>query len=293
MSCMKKKKPIGDKSVSLKEIEAHSLRVGDDLMLIDGFLLPDFVFEPFRTRSTTAVFFFEGECEVSVNMQCYKVQAPCLLQLLSNETVQYHPATMNPKAVCISLSRRATAGLIPDRSDLIAFYQSVLEYPVVPFASDYQPTLELFVASMREILRHTDNPHRLEAAQNLIRAFFLSMPQLKKSPGIAKSHKDELMYRFLNVLRNNFRSERTIDFYAKSLSLSSKHLSKVVKQASGRTVHDWIDEYVTIEAKALLRSTDMTVSQVADALNFASQPLFSKFFRRTTGLNPSQVHRRR
>ena len=86
-------------------------------------------------------------------------------------------------------------------------------------------------------------------------------------------------------------SERTIEFYAKSLCLSPKHLSKVVKQASGRTVHDWVDEYVITEAKALLRSTDMTVCQVADALGFASQPLFTKYFRRAAGLNPTDVRK--
>lgn len=290
---MKKNDPFGIKFSNLNEIGPSSACVGNDMMLIDNFELPDFVFEPFRTHYTTAVFLLEGEYDVSVNMNRYHIQAPCLLQLLSDETVQYHSTVQQPKAVCIVLSRRATEGLIPDRSDLIAFYQSVLENPVVPFADDYLPTVQLFVASMREVLRHGDNPNRLGAAQNLIRAFFLSMPQLKKAPHVAQSHQDELMFRFLDVLRNNFRSERTIDFYANSLSLSSKHLSKVVKQVSGRTVHDWVDEYVTTEAKALLRSTDMTVTQVADALGFASQPLFTKFFRRTTGLNPSEVRKKK
>lgn len=290
---MKKHPLLGDNYSDLEEIVSHSICVGDDLMLINSFRLPDFVFEPFRTRHTTAVFFSEGEYDISVNMRRYQVQAPCLLQLLSDETVQYHSATSQPNAVCIILSPRATEGLILDRSDLIAFYQSVLENPVVPFAADYQPTVELFIASMREVLRHTDNPNRLEAVQNLIRAFFLSMPQLKKSPHMAQSHKEELMFRFLNVLQNNFRSERTIDFYAKSLCLSSKHLSKVVKQVSGRTVHDWVDDYVITEAKALLRSTDLTVTQVADALGFASQPLFTKFFRRVAGVNPSDVRKKK
>ena len=290
---MKKNNHLDVNLASLKDFMANSVAVGNDMMLVDNLGLPDFVFEPFRTHYITAVFLVEGEYDVSVNMRRYHVQAPCLLQLLSDETVQYHSAEVQPRAVCIILSRQATEGLILDRSDLIAFYQSVLENPVVPFADDYRPTMDLFIASMREVLRHADNPNRLGAAQNLIRAFFLSMPQLKKAPQIAQSHKDELMFRFLNVLRENFRSERTIEFYAKSLCLSSKHLSKVVKQVSGRTVHDWVDEYVTTEAKALLRSTDMTVTQVANALGFASQPLFTKFFRRAAGLNPTDVRKKK
>ena len=289
---MKTNTPSEGKLPFVKDISPGALWVDEDFTLIDNFSVPDFMFEPFRTHYTIAVFVFEGEYDVSVNMRRYHVQAPCLLQLLSDETVQYHSTTLQPKAVCLVLSRRATKGLIPDRNDMIAFYQSVRENPVVPFAGDYQPTVNLFIASLREVLRHDDNPNRLGAVQNLTRAFFLSMPQLKKASHVPQSHRDELMFNFLQELRQHFRAERTIAFYADRLCLSSKHLSKVVKQASGRTVHDWIDEYVTTEAKALLRSTDMTVSQVADALGFASQPLFTKFFRRATGLNPSKVRRR-
>ena len=290
---MKKNNHLDVSLASLKDFMANSVSVGDDLKMLDLLNLPDVVFEPFRTHHTTAVFFFEGEYDVSVNMQRFHLQAPCLLQLLSDETVQYHSATPHPNATCIILSRDTTNGLVINQSDKFAFYRSVMENPVVHFSDDYRPTMELFIASMREVLRHADNPSRLEAAQNLIQAFFLSMPQLKKAPQIAQSHKDELMFRFLNVLRENFRSERTIEFYAKSLCLSPKHLSKVVKQASGRTVHDWVDEYVITEAKALLRSTDMTVCQVADALGFASQPLFTKYFRRATGLNPTDVRKKK
>lgn len=290
---MKKNNHLDVSMASLKGFIANKVAVGDDLTLLDLLNLPDGLFEPFRSHHTTAVFFFDGEYDVSVNMQRFHLQAPCLLQLLSDETVQYHSATPHPNATCIILSRGATNGLIPNQSDKFAFYRSVLENPVVHFSDDYRPTMELFIASVREVLRHTDNPNRLEAVQNLIRAFFLSMPQLKKSPHMAQSHKDELMFRFLNVLRENFRSERTIEFYAKSLCLSPKHLSKVVKQVSGRTVHDWVDEYVITEAKALLRSTDLTVTQVADALGFASQPLFTKFFRRVAGVNPSDVRKKK
>jgi AraC-like DNA-binding protein len=285
---MKKNNLLDVCMASMKDFVANTVSVGDDLKLIDLLNLPDAMFEPFRTHHTTAVFFFDGEYDVSVNMQRFHLQAPCLLQLLSDETVQYHSATPHPNATCIILSRGATNGLIPNQSDKFAFYRSVLENPVVPFADDYRPTMELFIASVREVLRHADNPNRLEAARNLIRAFFLSMPQFKKAPQIAQSHKDELMFRFLNVLRENFRSERTIEFYAKSLSLSPKHLSKVVKQASGRTVHDWVDEYVITEAKALLREGTMSVKQVSDKLNFPSQSMFGRFFKKMTGYSPKQ-----
>lgn len=278
---------------TLKEVSPDALCIGNDLMLTDDYRVPDYMFEPFRTHSTVAVFFHYGEYEVSIQMKRYRFKAPCLLLILNDRTVQWHSADVLPKTTCVVMSRRALEGIVPDHGDSMALYQSILEDPVVPIEPDYKPMVDCHLAFLREIIRHSDNPNRLAAAQNLMHAFFLGMPQLKKTPHVPSSHKDELLFNFMELLRNNFRSERTTRFYASRLSISDKHLSKVVKQMSGRTVHDWIDEYVSTEAKALLRSTDMTVSQVASALNFASQPLFTKFFRRTTGLNPSDLRRRK
>jgi AraC-like DNA-binding protein len=76
------------------------------------------------------------------------------------------------------------------------------------------------------------------------------------------------------------------------LCVTAKHLSKVVRQTSGKSANDLIDEYVALEAKALLKSTNMTVEQIADELNFPSQSFFGKYFKRVTGSSPSEYRRR-
>jgi AraC-like DNA-binding protein len=62
----------------------------------------------------------------------------------------------------------------------------------------------------------------------------------------------------------------------------------VIKEASGTTANDWIDRYVVLEAKALLKSTGMTIQQISEELNFSSQSFFGKYFKRRTGMSPSE-----
>jgi len=99
-----------------------------------------------------------------------------------------------------------------------------------------------------------------------------------------------LLDNFLEVLQKHYKVERGVDFYADKLCLTPKYLSTVIRQTSGKTAGEWIDEYVMLEAKALLKSTKMTIQQISDELNFPSQSFFGKYFKRLEGV-PPKVYR--
>jgi AraC-like DNA-binding protein len=87
-------------------------------------------------------------------------------------------------------------------------------------------------------------------------------------------------------VQEHFRSERFINFYADKLCITPKYLSKLVKEKTGRSAGEWIESYVILEARTMLQSTDMTIQQIASALNFPNQSFFGKYFKRATGLSP-------
>ena len=79
-----------------------------------------------------------------------------------------------------------------------------------------------------------------------------------------------------------------MEYYAKSLCLSAGHLSRIVKKQSGKTVGEWIKEYIILEAKALLKSSTDAVYQISDALNFPNTSFFCRYFKEKTGMTPIQ-----
>jgi AraC-like DNA-binding protein len=79
-----------------------------------------------------------------------------------------------------------------------------------------------------------------------------------------------------------------VKFYADILCITPRYFSKIVKENSGKSPNEWIDEYIMQEAKALLKSGNFTVQQVSDELNFPSQSFFGKYFKRHTGVMPSK-----
>ncbi len=100
---------------------------------------------------------------------------------------------------------------------------------------------------------------------------------------------NNLSDRFFRILATNYKTNRTVKFYADKLNLTPKYLSTAIKRATGRPILVWIHEAILIEAKMLLRTTDMTVQQIADQLNFSSPSAFVQFIKKHTGKTPRNL----
>ncbi len=96
---------------------------------------------------------------------------------------------------------------------------------------------------------------------------------------------------FIRLVHENFKRERSVAFYASKLFISPKYLSMLMKQASGKSAAEWIDEYVIIEAKSQLRFSGKNVQQIAYDLNFTSQSSFGKYFKHLTGMSPTKFQK--
>ena len=92
---------------------------------------------------------------------------------------------------------------------------------------------------------------------------------------------------FMRLVHLNYMKHRTLAFYADKLFISPKYLTVLVKEATGRSATDWINEFVIIEAKNLLRYSGKNIQQVAYALNFPNQSAFGKYFKHLTGTSPT------
>lgn len=92
---------------------------------------------------------------------------------------------------------------------------------------------------------------------------------------------------FLLLLNQHFKEERSVGFYAERMHLSPKYFTTLIKKTSGQTAAEWINSYVIIEAKNLLKYSTMNVQEIAYHLNFPNQSFFGKYFKHHTGMTPS------
>lgn len=110
--------------------------------------------------------------------------------------------------------------------------------------------------------------------------------KLALNPGATRSN--QILEHFLALVSEHHNEERGVAFYADKLCLTPKYLSKLVKTASGRSAPDWIDAFVILEAKNLLKYSDLPIKEVVYRLHFPNPSVFHKFFKAHTGLTPMQ-----
>ena len=115
-------------------------------------------------------------------------------------------------------------------------------------------------------------------------AFSTQMENNEKS----KTRQEEIFEKFMYEVRTHYTKERSVSFYADRLCMTPKYLSSAVKEASGSLAGEWIDQCVILEAKKLLKSSDLTIQQISQELNFANQSFFGKYFKHHTGFSPSE-----
>ena len=103
-----------------------------------------------------------------------------------------------------------------------------------------------------------------------------------------KERSSEYFERLMALLSEHYREQRNVEFYAENMNLSSKHLSRVIRNYTGKSVHQWIDEFVALEIKNLLKYSNMSIQQISYHLNFPNPSFMGQYFKRITGLTPGE-----
>ena len=149
---------------------------------------------------------------------------------------------------------------------------------------------------MREIrdYLHSDHIYKENILQMLYAVFLLDLQDAQEKAIVLRSvaqRVEEIFIGFLRLLPLHFAEHHDIPFYADQLHISPVYLSRVVRQVTGRTVVDYINQMLLMEASFLLQTSQLSITQIADHLHFADTPSFSKFFSRLNGMSPKEYRK--
>jgi AraC-like DNA-binding protein len=173
------------------------------------------------------------------------------------------------------------------------YYLDISNNPVLELTDEELDSFANYYSKVRKVLSDVDNPYRTEVITHMTVLFFyeVSYRYHKTSERKPKTSRERLVDSFLNLVQANHSEHRLLDFYADKLGITPKYLTTLVKKQTGTSATDWIEKYVILEAKAMLKSTNLTINQISDELNFSSQTFFGKFFRRLAGVSPSDYRK--
>lgn len=227
-----------------------------------------------------------GESTGMSNLRRFTLGSHSIAVALPGQIVQYESSSADFRATVISMSPSFVSSLgFPYDFNV---NKMIEDNPINRFMQqEYEAALNLI--SMIAGVINNNLEYKLEIIRHLVCAHVYGLSHVMHKGNKIKhayTADDVLVDRFLNALKANYRTMRSAQEYADLLCVTPGYLVAVLRRVTGKTTLEWISDYVMLEAKALLRSTNMNVQQIAHQLNFPNQSAFGKYFKKIEGISP-------
>lgn len=196
------------------------------------------------------------------------------------------------RGTLVSFSEESTDDIISSIRDRSEIASTIFVYPSVQLDEQNKHILNNYLLHCRNILLDVNNKDRFLAIKHTTLGFYYSFWAKHVIKDYPVSHINrKLFLQFLTLVKENFRKNRSVSFYSGVLLVSQQHLSRVIKQLSGKTPSEWINKFIIGESKLLLSDNNNSIKEVAFDLGFESISSFSNFFKKQTGISPSEYRK--
>ena len=260
--------------------------IDDHFAIIENPIFSILPNHPYRNPLIVVVYCTSGVGKGRINTNIYDLQRHSMMIVLPGQITELVDLSDDFQATYIIMSDKFVSSL--GIGNTFSLNNIVASSPKVVLQDRAKEALESYLSMCRNLIPIDHNPNRLEILQLLTKAFFLGLGYFLHgvSQG-ANSRNEELTTSFIKLVEQNYTEHRELDFYAKTLNLTSKHLSRVVKETSGKSAMEWIEKHVILDAISQLLSSNISVKEIAYHLNFPSQSCFGKYFNRVVGVSPT------
>lgn len=284
-----------DKIVPLREIAAYVNNPDADpeILAFEGRINPkDVGSDPLRIDALMMMLFTEGSGKISVDLKEYEVGVDSMMILNPHNYISIRDCTPDVSGKVLFISHKAVENILPKLTDLLPVIVYNRNMPVRRLNADEVEWMSGIFRLIRSKLEGKPTKFMMPKLYGILQAALYEIMDIniagQANDKTMRSRKEELMAKFILAVMEDCTRHRKVEYYADRLCITPKHLSAVVKEISGMTAGKLIDNYVVLEAKMLLKNTDLTIQEIAARLNFPNQSFFGKYFKHSTGLSPSE-----
>jgi len=244
----------------------------------------------------------DGSFQLGFNLDTYEIHERSLLITAPGNIIRLSAYDENKIAdselIFALLSKDFVSSIHVDFDKTLQEAVRFLESPCLTLNAEQLDIASDYFTLARKII-HSQMDNKREIISSLLTSItYLAVNLWRNDIASAKERQDMSSLRvnqtyeqFIALVSQHHNKERGMAFYADKMHITPKYLSKIIKQASGRSGPDWIDSFVVLEAKNLLKYTDKPVKEIVWQLNFSTPSVFNKFFKKHTNLTPSEYRK--
>ena len=223
-----------------------------------------------------------------INMIERRFEAGDIVFLGTNGILQYKDASSDVQGIGLSISDElfslAIGNRIPQAFDgHLRHFQLRLQ----PDELEYLDQLHLM---LYRHLRQQDGSSQVTL--HLLSAFLWYVDHLwsrqEETYRESQTREQRLFTDFIQLVSEFAPEHHTIDYYASRLCITPRYMSTIIKQVSGKSAKQWIDDALVTRIKIELKHTNKSVARICDEMNFPNPSFLTKFFKRMTGMTPRE-----
>ncbi|MBE6248779.1 MAG: helix-turn-helix domain-containing protein [Prevotella sp.] len=275
---------------------------GNAEYMTDGLILTDRISEAPIPQSSTRLNFIlmamckKGKAQYSIDTRQQVVKPGDLLFVSERHVIDNYEASPDFECLCIMLTTEYYHGFVQDVKNVSSLLLFSMNNPVVPLTSKEIQVFTNYFETIREKMADTSHHYRSPLVKALLLAMFYDMSnviyRVERQGNWKHTRAEAIFAHFIRLLEENFRTQHRVSWYAEQLCITPKYLSEIVKKISLRTPNEWIDSYVILEARVLLKNTTKSIKEITDELNFPNQSFLGKYFKEHVGVSPSEYRKR-
>lgn len=245
---------------------------------------------PCRIKAQVFIFCLSGEMDAELNMVPYAIKANDFVTVIPDSIIQIKRVTEDLKLYILLYSSRFVETITMLDTSLMII-QTVRERPVINISAEMADIFNDYCNLIKKICRNNLLPQTVGFYKNVLYTISYVLQEVygqQQWEEVPVTRGKTIVRLFERHVFKFYKTERSVSFYAAKLGVTAQHLCNTVKQETGETVTDIINKYIILEAKAQIKTTNLSIRSIAYSLNFSNVSFFGKFFKKHVGLTPVQ-----
>ncbi len=228
-----------------------------------------------------------GEADLEIDMKPCKFSKGDIVRIRMGQTLFIKSVSDDFNSVLFFFDRRVISGFVTGLKVPLGNPN-----PIFNTSDELYGSILLylnFVKSRLDLCKIEKSAYLRAASELLMKAMLCEvLNEVSKSCVTQEkgSRTQEIFMKFSSLVKEHYKETRNVKYYADQLCITPKYLCKIVSECVGSSPSQFIDSLVMNEAKEMLRTTNMSIQNISDALNFPNQSFFGRFFKTHAGVSP-------
>ncbi len=279
-----------------KSIYKAGSYINEELILFDKFEDVPLPTDARRMNGIFVALCLKGQAQYTVDTIKYQVKQNDVIIISSGQVVGDYMLSPDCKGIAFMSSSMFTNEIIEGIKDLSALFLFSKNHPVFNLDAEDAKTFKYYFNLIKSKVDNEGHYYRKELVGSLFKSMLYDLGneiwKIRNGNETTKSRSELIFAEFIKLVEQNFKKERKVSWYSKTMCLTQKYLTQSIKNISHQTPSEWIDRYVTLEISVQLKNTGKSIKEIAQELNFPNQSFFGKFFKERMGVSPKEYRSR-